>query len=35
MCDEKEGRLPGLQEIVGSGCDRIAVLENVMNPPQM
>ena len=31
LCAMKRRRLPGLQEIC-SGCDRIAVLENVMNP---
>lgn len=31
LCAMKRRRLPGLQEIC-NGCDRIAVLENVMNP---
>ena len=31
LCAMKRKRLPGLQEIC-NGCDRIAVLENVMNP---
>lgn len=31
LCAIKRRRLPGLQEIC-NGCDRIAVLENVMNP---
>ena len=31
LCATKRRRLPGLQEIC-NGCDRIAVLENVMNP---
>ena len=31
ICAMKRRRLPGLQEIC-NGCDRIAVLENVMNP---
>ena len=31
LCAMKRRRLPGLQEIC-CGCDRIAVLENVMNP---
>lgn len=31
LCAMKRRRLPGLQEIC-RGCDRIAVLENVMNP---
>ena len=31
LCVMKRRRLPGLQEIC-NGCDRIAVLENVMNP---
>ena len=31
LCAMKIRRLPGLQEIC-NGCDRIAVLENVMNP---
>ena len=31
LCAMKRTRLPGLQEIC-NGCDRIAVLENVMNP---
>ena len=31
LCAMKRRRLPGLQEIY-NGCDRIAVLENVMNP---
>lgn len=31
LCAMKRSRLPGLQEIC-NGCDRIAVLENVMNP---
>ena len=31
LCAMKRRKLPGLQEIC-NGCDRIAVLENVMNP---
>lgn len=31
LCAMKRRRLPGLQEIC-NGCDRVAVLENVMNP---
>ena len=31
LCAMKRRRVPGLQEIC-NGCDRIAVLENVMNP---
>ena len=31
LCAMKRRRLPGLQEIC-NGCDRLAVLENVMNP---
>lgn len=31
LCAMRRRRLPGLQEIC-NGCDRIAVLENVMNP---
>lgn len=31
LCAMKRRRLPGLQEIC-NGCDRMAVLENVMNP---
>ena len=31
LCAMKRRRLPGLQEIC-NGCDRIAVLDNVMNP---
>ena len=31
LCAMKRRRLPGLQEIC-NGCDRIAVVENVMNP---
>ena len=31
LCAMKRRRLPGLQEIC-NGCDRIAVLENIMNP---
>ena len=34
LCAMKRRSLPGLQEIC-NGCDRIAVLENVMNPPNV
>lgn len=34
LCAMKRRRLPGLQEIC-NGCDRIAVLENVMNPTNL